>query len=98
MHDFIQDNVNAGANYLRQQLDATGGNAIEAIGAYNGWFRDMTKGYPCSAKGKTNGLPQNLDYLQETLNGWFTGQDPYGGQYWIGTYKCQGNCNGGNVC
>jgi len=25
----IQDNVDAGANYLRSQLDATGGNAID---------------------------------------------------------------------
>jgi soluble lytic murein transglycosylase-like protein len=32
----LQDNVDAGANYLRSQLDATGNNAIAAIGAYNG--------------------------------------------------------------
>lgn len=103
----IQDNVNAGANYLRQQLDANNNNAIAAIGNYNGWFtagnglngnKGLTKGYPCSSEGKSNGEPQNLDYLHQTLNGWFTGQDPYGDQNWIGTYKCQGNCNSGHVC
>lgn len=36
--DSIQDNVDAGANYLRQQLDASNNNAIAAIGSYNGWF------------------------------------------------------------
>ncbi|KAF8857612.1 putative extracellular soluble lytic transglycosylase [Acephala macrosclerotiorum] len=94
----IQDNVNAGANYLRTQLDNSGGNAIVAIGSYNGWFAGMTQDYPCSATGQANGLPQNLDYLQQTLNGWFTGQNPYGDQNWIGTYHCSGQCGGGNRC
>lgn len=105
--DSLDDNVNAGANYLRQQLDAYGNNALLAIGSYNGWFpagsglngnKGMTEGYPCSDEGRANGLPQNLDYLQETLNGWFTGQDPYGDQSWIGTYNCQGQCGNGNKC
>jgi hypothetical protein len=103
----IQDNVDAGANYLRQQLDASNNNAIAAIGSYNGWFtagsglngnKGLTQSYPCSAEGQSNGEPQNLNYLQQTLNGWFTGQNPYGDQSWIGTYKCQGNCNGNNLC
>jgi len=103
----IQDNVDAGANYLRQQLDGSGNNALQAIGSYNGWFvkgsglngnKGLTKGYPCSSEGKANGEPQNLDYLQETLNGWFMGMDVYGSQSWIGTYKCSGSCSGGDVC
>lgn len=105
--DSIQDNVNAGANYLQQQLIASGNNAIAAIGSYNGWFvageglngnNGLTEGYPCSDEGRSNGEPQNLDYLQETLNGWFTGQDVYGDQNWIGTYNCQGSCNSGDLC
>lgn len=103
----IQDNVDAGANYLRQQLDGSGNNALLAVGSYNGWFvkgsglnggKGLTKGYPCSSEGKGNGEPQNLDYLQETLNGWFMGMDVYGSQSWIGTYKCSGSCGGGDVC
>ncbi|KFZ14424.1 hypothetical protein V501_03242 [Pseudogymnoascus sp. VKM F-4519 (FW-2642)] len=76
--DSIQDNVDAGANYLRGQLDAAGGNAVSAFGKYNGWFtaglglngnRGLTTDYPCSPEGKANGMPQNLDYLQQVLNG-----------------------------
>jgi len=105
--DSLQDNVDAGANYLRQQLDANNQNAIAAIGSYNGWFtagsglnnnQGLTTGYPCSSEGQSNGEPQNLDYLQETLNGWFTGQNPYGDQAWIGQYSCSGSCGNGNVC
>lgn len=105
--DSIQDNVNAGANYLRGRLRAYGNNALAAMGSYNGWFqagqglngnKGLTTGYPCSAEGKSNGLPQNLDYLQETLNGWFTGQNPYGDENWIGKYKCKGFCGGGVLC
>lgn len=105
--DSIQDNVNAGANYLQQQLAASNNNAIVAIGSYNGWFtagsglngnKGLTQGYPCSAEGQSNGEPQNLDYLQQTLNGWFTGMNPYGDQSWIGNYHCQGSCTGNNLC
>jgi len=32
----LQDNVNAGANYLKGQLQDNGNNAILAIGSYNG--------------------------------------------------------------
>ncbi|KFY25827.1 hypothetical protein V493_04427 [Pseudogymnoascus sp. VKM F-4281 (FW-2241)] len=55
--DSIQDNVDAGANYLRGQLDAANGNAVSAFGKYNGWFtaglglngnRGLTTDYPCS--------------------------------------------------
>jgi hypothetical protein len=62
------------------------------------WFPGMTQDYPCSAQGQANGEPQNLDYLQQTLNGWFTGQDVYGDENWIGEYQCSGNCDNGNLC
>jgi hypothetical protein len=103
----LADNVNAGAQYLRAMLDQNGGNAIQAIGSYNGWFtagsglngnRGLTVDYPCSAEGQSNGEPQNLDYLHQVINGWFTGQNVYGDQSWIGEYHCQGQCNGNNQC
>ena len=101
-------NVDAGATYLRKQLDASNWNAIKAIGNYNGWFtaadqtglnggKGLTKGYPCSAEGKKNGDPQNLDYLQQTLNGWFVGANPQGAQNWIGEFHCDQTCGNG-VC
>lgn len=70
--DSVQDNVDAGTKYLKDQLDSAGGNAIEAFGSYNGWFtagsgmngvKGLTEDYPCSSEGRSNGVPQNLDYL-----------------------------------
>ncbi|OAA72556.1 extracellular soluble lytic transglycosylase [Cordyceps fumosorosea ARSEF 2679] len=104
----VQDNVDCGAHVLRAGLDANGGNAIKAIGAYNGWFtagsgrngnKGITEKYPCSAEGKRNGLPQNLDYIHETLNGWFQGYDMYGKDSGLhGKYDCKGRCTGSNLC
>ena len=103
----ISDNVDAGANLLRQTLDDNDNNAVAAIGAYNGWFtagsgmndnKGLTQGYPCSQEGRSNGDPQNLDYLQQTLNGWFQGKDVYGDDSYIGTYQCSGSCNGNDLC
>ncbi|KAF3407134.1 hypothetical protein DPV78_001761 [Talaromyces pinophilus] len=105
--DSIQDNVNAGTNYLVSQLSAFNGNAIEAFGSYNGWFtagnglnnnQGLTTGYPCSSEGQSNGEPQNLDYLQQIFNGWMMGLDVYGDDSWIGEYHCAGQCNGNNLC
>jgi Transglycosylase SLT domain len=105
----VAKNVDAGAGVLANALNNTGRNAIKTIGSYNGWFtaadgtglnsgQGLTQGYPCSAQGIQQGAPQNLDYLQETLNGFFVGQNPQGDQSWIGTYRCQGNCNNGQLC
>jgi hypothetical protein len=105
--DSIQDNVNAGSNYLRSQLEQYGGNAIAAFGSYNGWFqagsglngdKGLTEDYPCSEEGQSNGLPQNLNYLHQVMNGWLLGMDVYGDDNWIGTYDCQGSCSGDNLC
>ncbi|KAH8892484.1 hypothetical protein GQ53DRAFT_840867 [Thozetella sp. PMI_491] len=106
----IQDNVDCGAWVLRSALDASGQNAVHAIGSYNGWFnaddgwglnggRGITEGYPCSGEGQSNGLPQNLNYIHETLNGWFQGFDMYGDDQDLdGSYNCQGFCGGGSLC
>ncbi|KAJ5152782.1 uncharacterized protein N7482_009260 [Penicillium canariense] len=105
--DSIQDNVDAGTNYLKSQLDSSGGNAVQAFGSYNGWFtadsglngnKGLTEDYPCSSEGKSNGVPQNLDYLHQVLNGWLLGLDVYGNDNWIGTYKCDQSCSDGSKC
>ncbi|CAI7677045.1 hypothetical protein N7533_000251 [Penicillium manginii] len=105
--DSIQDNVNAGANYFHGQLKETGGNAIQAFGRYNGWFvagsglnqnKGLTEDYPCSSEGRSNGEPQNLDYVHQVLNGWLLGLDVYGDDNWIGTYKCDQKCGDGSKC
>lgn len=105
--DSIQDNVDAGTHYLKSQLDSAGGNAIEAFGSYNGWFtansglnnnQGLTEEYPCSSEGQSNGVPQNLDYLHQVLNGWLMGLDVYGDDSWIGTYHCDQSCSDGSKC
>lgn len=105
----VEDNVDCGAYFLRSALDGADGNAVRALGRYNGWFtaadgngmnggRGITVDYPCSDEGKGNGYPQNLDYIHETLNGWFQGYDIYGDDAGLGgSYDCQGNCDS-NVC
>ncbi|KAF7557250.1 hypothetical protein G7Z17_g843 [Cylindrodendrum hubeiense] len=106
----IQDNVDCGANVLKNALDNANGNAIRALGSYNGWFtaedytglnggKGITEDYPCSGEGQQNGSPQNLDYLHEVLNGWFQGYDIYGNDANLGgSYECEGTCNGENLC
>ncbi|KAF2715401.1 glycoside hydrolase family 23 protein [Pleomassaria siparia CBS 279.74] len=79
----VARNTDAGAAFLRLQLDANNRNAIKVMGNYDG---------------KAHGMPQNLDYLQQTLNGWVLGLNPYGDENWIGQYHCSGDCSRGHVC
>lgn len=106
----IQDNVDCGAYVLRSALDQTGGNAVHALGSYNGWFtasddtglnggKGLTESYPCSSEGRAHGDPQNLNYLHETLNGWFQGYDMYGNDADLdGECDCSQSCNNGSMC
>lgn len=106
----IQDNVDCGAWVLQSALERAEGNAVRALGSYNGWFtaadntgmnggRGLTEDYPCSEEGISNGVPQNLDYMHEVLNGWFQGYDIYGGDSGLGGYyNCQGSCDSGGLC
>ncbi|KAF2717505.1 glycoside hydrolase family 23 protein [Polychaeton citri CBS 116435] len=106
----ILANVRAGASYLRDQLNTYNNNIVHAIGVYNGWFtsddgqaqccnngRGLTEDYPCTVNQNYEyGTPQNLDYLHQTLNGWFQGLDPYDSD--IGYYKCDQQCGTGPIC
>lgn len=73
-------NIEKGAAYFRSLLDASNGNAIQAIGSYNGWEVGMTmeqatsKKYGCAAQ-------RNLDYLFQTLSGFCQGKDGYSGAF-----------------
>ncbi|KAF2759467.1 putative extracellular soluble lytic transglycosylase [Pseudovirgaria hyperparasitica] len=103
----IKLNVRMGAKYFRDRLDESDNNVLKALGNYNGWFtggsgrngnKGLTKSYPCSNEGKSNGDPQNLDYLHQQVNGWFMGLNPYGDESWIGTNRCSGSCKDGKAC
>ncbi|KAI0144536.1 glycoside hydrolase family 23 protein [Xylariaceae sp. FL1272] len=106
----VEDNTDCGAWVLQQGLDSAGGNAIRALGAYNGWFtaddygasqnngKGLTTDYPCGL-GTNYGSPQNLNYIHEILNGWFQGYDIYGDDSGLaGSYDCSGVCGSGNIC
>ncbi|KZO99451.1 glycoside hydrolase family 23 protein [Calocera viscosa TUFC12733] len=71
-------NIGAGAKYLADTVQQTGGNFLLALGYYNGWYLGMTVD-KVLAVGQTAccGCMQNLDYLQQSLNGWFVGKDAY---------------------
>ncbi|KAH7049214.1 putative extracellular soluble lytic transglycosylase [Macrophomina phaseolina] len=72
------------------QLNVAGNNALLAIGSGLNGDRGVIEEYPCSDEGTANGLPQNLDYLQEMLNRC--------DQYYIETYNCKGQCGNENKC
>ncbi|PWN49125.1 hypothetical protein IE53DRAFT_370029 [Violaceomyces palustris] len=71
-------NVNAGAKYFKQQLDANNGNVLLALGQYNGWYEGLTvsKATQPARQGNCH-AQQNLDYLFQLLNGWFLGKEAY---------------------
>jgi hypothetical protein len=50
----IQDfNIGTGANYFATQLKAHGGNVVETVGGYNGYFKGMTL-YDATKDAKTS--------------------------------------------
>ncbi|KAI0695455.1 glycoside hydrolase family 23 protein, partial [Cytidiella melzeri] len=83
-------NIRTGAQYFSGVLGDKGGNVLEAIGSYNGWYRGLTKATvlkapPCQQ--------QNLDYLAQFTNGWLRGRNP-GDSPRIGHIRNYDACNG----
>ncbi|KAH9822281.1 family 23 glycoside hydrolase [Melampsora americana] len=71
-------NIAMGAKTFADGLSASGGNVLLALGAYNGWSKGLT--YSQAVAAKDTGCcvcQQNLDYLQQFLNGWVLGVNPY---------------------
>lgn len=74
-------NIKVGSQLFKSMVDAAGGNALAAIGAYNGWYVGMTVGdansaHVCSQR-------NNLDYLTQFTNGWMQGKSAEG----LGSYN-----------
>lgn len=71
-------NINTAAALFSEILANAGGNVLVALGSYNGWYRGMTyKDATRAALGACCHCQQNLDYLQQMLNGWFLNVSPY---------------------
>ncbi|KZV73297.1 glycoside hydrolase family 23 protein [Peniophora sp. CONT] len=80
-------NIKAGAKYFSDQLKANGGNVVLTVGAYNGYYKGMTKGDATkAAKSSCCRCQQNLDYLQQFFNGWLQGYSAYDSPIKLGTY------------
>lgn len=68
-------NISIGSQYLKSRIDGFGGNFLEAIGGYNGWYRGMKASDATSRMYTACKSQQNLDYLTQNCNGWFLGKD-----------------------
>ncbi|KAG8934087.1 hypothetical protein FRC03_004909 [Tulasnella sp. 419] len=74
----VDYNMRTAAEYFKGQLDSSGGNVLEALGSYNGWFEGITEGKARAAAGGPCCLCQNnLDYLHQWTNGWIQGINAY---------------------
>lgn len=77
-------NVNAGAKLFTTLLDQNDGNILIAIGNYNGWSLGMTIGKATQVQNCH--WQNNLDYLQQYVNGWVLNLDPYNNKPRLGKY------------
>ncbi|CAO1632220.1 unnamed protein product [Parajaminaea phylloscopi] len=74
-------NVGRGAAYVREMLDQHNGNALAAFGAYNGWTPEQMT-YSSATSRKYGCFAQNnLDYLNQLLNGFCQGKDGYSSEF-----------------
>jgi hypothetical protein len=79
-----QTNTEIAVQFVISSLSSYGNNVIEMFGQYNGW----TPGMKQSSVHGACATQQNLDYIQQMLNGWMQGKNGYN----TGTIKnCSGN-------
>ncbi|KAM0792445.1 hypothetical protein ACM66B_005122 [Microbotryomycetes sp. NB124-2] len=83
-------NVFTGANLLKNNIEAAGGNFLLALGMYNGWWDGMSYSFATQYAGTDQCRRQNnLDYLYSLLNGWLLDR----GQPWeMGEYHNLDSC------
>jgi len=82
-------NIQTGAQFFANTLSGYGGSLLHAIGDYNGWDLGMTVGSATAAASTDCCLCQNnLDYLQQFMNGWLQNQDGHS----LGTYHNLDSC------
>ncbi|KZT07194.1 glycoside hydrolase family 23 protein [Laetiporus sulphureus 93-53] len=80
-------NIRTGAHYFSSTLQNNGGNLLLTLGNYNGWPAGMTYGQATAAANTDCCRCQNnLDYLQQMLNGWLQNKNPYSSNPRIGKY------------
>ncbi|KAI0743489.1 lysozyme-like protein [Daedaleopsis nitida] len=86
-------NIKTGTAYFASVLNDNGGSLLKTIGNYNGWSTGMTIASATAAKHSDCCLCQNnLDYLQQMMNGWFQNKSPYAAH--MGKYFNLDDCPG----
>ncbi|KAF8806281.1 lysozyme-like protein [Phlegmacium glaucopus] len=80
-------NIRTGAKFFADTLASNGGNVLLSIGQYNGWTPGLTYGAGTAAGyGSCCRCQNNMDYLQQFMNGWLQNKNVYGGWPRIGKY------------
>ncbi|GAA6016613.1 hypothetical protein JCM11491_006018 [Sporobolomyces phaffii] len=71
-------NVRTAAKYFNTELSNRGGDFLEALGAYNGWYPGLSwSAATAAASGDCCACQQNIDYLHQMTNGWLQGKTGY---------------------
>jgi hypothetical protein len=87
-------NIRTGAAYFANNLKEDGGNILLSIGRYNGWHKGMTHSDAVRAAKQGHCFAQNnLDYLQQFLNGWMQNKNAYDYSFRLGKYFNLDQCN-----
>lgn len=68
-------NIKTGAAYFQSVLTQNNGNILLACGQYNGWYQGLTVAKATSIKSQCCECQNNLNYLQQMLNGWLQNID-----------------------
>ncbi|GAA5963238.1 hypothetical protein JCM21900_006563 [Sporobolomyces salmonicolor] len=68
-------NIKTAAAYFASTLAAHNSNFLLALGSYNGWHEGMTYDAAIAVRETCCECQQNLDYMQQMLNGWLLGYD-----------------------
>lgn len=73
------NSIETGAKHFAENLARFDNNFLEALGGYNGWYRGMTYRNATYYHDDPEhcSWQQNLDYLEQTLNGWYQDISPY---------------------
>lgn len=70
-------NIGTAARYFKSRLDDNGGQFLPSIGQYNGWSKGLTIAKIVSVRGSCCKCQQNVNYMQQMLNGWMMGKTGY---------------------
>jgi len=81
-------NIGTAARYFKSRLDDNGGQFLPSIGQYNGWSKGLTIYKIVSVRDSCCKCQQNVNYMQQMLNGWLQNVAGYELGDWTGLSDC----------